>query len=546
MLDLESERNRLEQAETLREFQREWQSTEMVVVYERGQSFVEVNCLLLPEDQVEKACTPTSWYIDHQAWGPEVKFLEACESQIEYLRFGNYEGLEPLVIPRNFHDIRPDCLEISEEFRLFHNLYYDCENNHYTRIDELGNEDRIVVVEPGKVMIRLRELRLFLTAKNMHLAIQFDRDVWSKLGLGELGLTEGQMGKEQHKHSWWKLSYGDTMLSQDRKSFSRFLGIRLIAPLPPSQSGILGVAEETEKEYVEFITGMDDNGKIIKQSCAPSAMAAKPGDYLIPVSFRKTVLGKYYQYPTKFRFSNGAVWCGSLWGLRVDDHHDEKVVVLLGDLGDLPYEEQLLWRAHNFADQEGFSETYYRSQFLAEITSSERPEHLFHSNYRELEEVCRTHLGWPLLLPLNKGDEYHLQNIRIPASNEQQDFDGLVLGLTKILVDSLNEKCLKNLTPVGQRQCINGSISWLEASFSACGVSGANLHVDFLRNLQSLRSAGSAHRKGRNYRNVAARFGLGGNNLRTVFAAILKSAVLLLKYLIDLVRSQRLRPIESH
>jgi hypothetical protein len=50
--------------------------------------------------------------------------------------------------------------------------------------------------------------------------------------------------------------------------------------------------------------------------------------------------------------------------------------------------------------------------------------------------------GWPLLLPLAAGDSYLFSALRVPLSDEQSEFDGQVLALARILVDSLNEKAL--------------------------------------------------------------------------------------------------------
>ena len=48
--------------------------------------------------------------------------------------------------------------------------------------------------------------------------------------------------------------------------------------------------------------------------------------------------------------------------------------------------------------------------------------------------------------------------------------------------------------------------------------------VDFLRNLQSLRSTGSAHRKGDNYEEAKKKFGLN-NNFKEVFENILVECI---------------------
>ena len=199
--------------------------------------------------------------------------------------------------------------------------------------------------------------------------------------------------------------------------------------------------------------------------------AAPGARYLTPVSFRKQVLDKYYQQPSKYKVSDNALWCGTLWMLQIDNQNDDKVCAWLGDLGrDLPYKEQLHWRTYNFASETGVSEIYFRRQIDAQFTDSDRPEHIFQQRFDELKKTCQKQLGWPLLLPLEPDDTYHLQNIRVPANDEQRDFDELVLGLTKILVDSLNEKQLKTLIPHEQRESVKGSILRLEAALTARGV----------------------------------------------------------------------------
>ena len=257
---------------------------------------------------------------------------------------------------------------------------------------------------------------------------------------------------------------------------------------------------------------MDENGNDVEHTCNPNALANYCGrnqgapHELTPVSFRKEVLDKYYRQSSKYRVSVDTLECGSLWNIYIDNQHDDKICVWLVDLGTLPYGEQLHWRSCNFASEDGVSESYYRQQVLTESASSDRSEHIFRHRYGELARECQEHLGWPLLLPLEEGDEYHIQNIRVPATDEQQDFDELVLGLTKILIDSLNERELKKLIPPEQSQCLKGSIARLKAALVACDFQDADEHIIFLRNLQALRSEGSGHRKGRKYRKTIASF----------------------------------------
>ena len=262
------------------------------------------------------------------------------------------------------------------------------------------------------------------------------------------------------------------------------------------------------------------------------------GYYGAPVHFRKQVLDKYYQEPSKYSVEDSVLSCRYLWGLNIDNHHDDKVCVWLRDIGlYLPYAEQLHWRAHNIPPEGGVSKTYFKRQILAEFTDSDRPEDLFKQRYHDLQEICRERLGWQLLLPLDAGDDYHLQGLRIPADDEQSTFDELVLGLTKILIDSLNEKHLNTLIPDNQKAKLKGSIARLEAVLSSHDIEDAADCISFLRKLQSLRSSSATHRKGRNYQKIAKDFGVENQSLREVFTKILWQALDVLTYFTLLVRS---------
>ena len=231
--------------------------------------------------------------------------------------------------------------------------------------------------------------------------------------------------------------------------------------------------------------------------------------------------------------------------MYIDNHHDDIVCAWLGDLGRyLPYSEQEHWHHHNIPPTSGVSKTYVARQIEAQFTNSDRPEHIFKQRYHDLQKVSQTHLDWQWLLPLHTADAHHLKSLRIPATDEQRDFDAMVLSLTKILIDSLNEKSVKKLIPCEKQEAFKDKrgIALLEAALQLHDLEGADdVHIDFLRKLQNLRSSGSAHRKGRNYLRIAEYFGVENQSLRHVFANILNSASDTLDYFIVLVNSGRIR-----
>ena len=547
-MSIKSDRERLSQAKRLEWFQSDFRMTEMIDVCfsshrsdnSDSASSIGIYCALIPLDGIGRALSSPGWNLH---WGngmPDASVsYEGGEEKVEYLRYGAYNGIEPLVFCRDFYYKKYNgYMEICEEFRLFHKLYHDKKTDKYIKIDDEGEEHTVAVVKPDCVQIRLKEIRQFLAIKEMYLSIQFDCEERSTYSLKELGFEQGET-HQQNSFMCWCHSYGDWDPSE-YKSLSRLVGKRLIEPLPKSKSGLWGFAEEPQKKYIEFIIDVNENGDEITHTSDPDALA---GYFGAPVHFRKQVLEKYYQEPSKYSVEDSALSCGHLWGLNIDNHHDDKVCVWLSDIGRyLPYTEQLHWRAHNIPPEGGVSKTYFKRQILAEWTDSDRPEHLFIQRYQDLQEVCKEYLGWQLLLPLETSDEHHFQGLRIPATDEQRDFDALVLSLTKILVDSLNEKRLNTLIPDDQRAELKGSIARLEAALNSCNAEGAADCVSFLRKLQSLRSSSAAHRKGRSSRRIAKDFGVESQSLRDVFTKILWQALDVLTYFTLLVRSGQIEP----
>jgi hypothetical protein len=545
-MSIDKDKKRLTQAHTLTEVRREHKLNEMITVYqvnndEEEQSKRYIYCALIPSFQIQDSLADSTWDLEFSRGMPSgITYHKQGELQREYLRYGVDNGVEPLIIDRNFHRLQEDYREISEEFRVFHELYHDRKTDQYLKMDDAGNEEVVAVVKPDHIQIRLKEIRQFLAIKEMHLAIQFIFSETSLHSLEELELQAGDKNRQNGLMRWIR-RYGDLNGTANCWAFSRLVGKRLVEPLPKAKSGFWPFAEETEEKYEEFIIDVDENGDEIYATCNPHGGI----EYLTPVHFSKKVLGKYIQ-EEKYSVEDSILTCGSLWCVFIDNHHKDKVCMWLGDLGrDLPYSEQQHWRLHNIPPTDGISKTFFDRQLGAQFKNSDMPEHIFEQRYRDLQKVSQDNLGEQWLLPLNTADTFHLQGMRIPATDEQRGFDEVVLSLTKVLIDSLNEAYLKKMIPFEKRKKFKDKhgIAVLEAALHLNGITDGDNHLDFLRKLQSLRSSGSAHRKGHNYEKIAKHFGIENRNLRDVFTGILNSATNVLDFFITLVKSGHIREI---
>lgn len=271
-------------------------------------------------------------------------------------------------------------------------------------------------------------------------------------------------------------------------------------------------------------------GKIIEFTCRESELAnffgANPNapHFLTPIFFKKEVLDKYYNKPSKYSVRDGYFSYGSKWGINIDNNAGGCVMVYLGDLGRLPYNEQQYWKLYNIL-KGNVSPTSFKRDFQAEFCSPNEPSLFFKEKLGVLNKKWRKELGWDLFKPLTKEDEHHLKTLRVP-DNEQKDFDELVLSLSKILIDSLNvHEMKKDLTFEEHDKSIIILDKFLQQKFK---LSSPEL-VDFLRNLQNLRSKGSAHRKGEDNKKAYKKLDKG--SLSKTFENILSHSITILNTL---------------
>jgi len=119
--------------------------------------------------------------------------------------------------------------------------------------------------------------------------------------------------------------------------------------------------------------------------------------------------------------------------------------------------------------------------------------------------------------------------LHLLPKDSQAEFDSQLLALTKVLIDSLNEKEIsKGLSTLNSD---DKGITKLEKFFSERGFTDFEPHIKFLRVLQDLRSKSAAHRKGSNYDKLIADLQIADEGQQRVFALILTSAVEFIRYL---------------
>lgn len=541
-MNLDKERRRLSQAANLAWLRREWKPTDMVPVFQKPRENSpdgSISSTLIPADKIQLPLAPPWEY-----WHPGAPVFPVWDEEGREISCINRdpEGNSYFVIARRFGE--REWLEIDQNFRFYHNLFHNTATNEYLKRDGVDDsqEEVVVVVESSGVKIRFKELCDFLKFKGMYLGLHFSCTAYSEHSLAALELSQNEAKPNRMELQDGYLSWKYYCFAAPRDGYQSESVL--------DAKRLIGYSKVGKKQSVEFIIGVDENGhEIYHTSRLESAMFISThwSPNPIVVHFNKEVLDEYYLKSDIYTVEDMVLLCHddngeAKWNLPIDDDHDGKVCVLLVFLSLLPYEELLHWRKHNIPPEGDLSETYYK-RYAQEIpTESKQLGHLFRNRYHRLNQLCNAGLGWELLLPLDPGDKYHLRCLRVPFSDNQVDFDGLILSLTKILVDSLNQERLKELisdqeqAKLDQKKDGPKSIDYLEAALSSFKVENAKCYIKFLRRLQGIRSTGSAHRKGKSYRRSVKYFKLEQLGLRQGFAEILRRAIEVLEFFIHIVQ----------
>lgn len=486
-----------------------------------------IQSLLLPESEIEGEMLNDT-YNAHSLY-PCVNSCGNWENgDYAYLRYGNYDEFEPLVIERKFYGVASDSTEIAEEFRLLFNLYYDETKKEF--IDPADGACITVVKmdDAGFITIHKRYLKTYLTLKEKVLLIHVDSRCTDLDNSTNFDCSQNTVKADDNSYLY-SLTLGQTDGLTRRENFSMVYAKKVIYGCNPASCNVWPFNEA--KNFVDFLIGVDDAGNEVAFTCNPDKLSSYFGTnqdaphYLTPVFFDPAVLEKYIAKPELYTVTDAMLSCGNLWALYIDRNEAGYVSVYLGDLGrNLPNEaEQHYWRGFNIITDTKISTARFKRDFMCIAASSDSEDSVFKRNYVRVNSLVEEKLGWPLFLQLEDQDRYNFDSLRIPIHSSIPEFDMLVLSLVKTLIDSLNEKnMVKVLT--GSYTELKGSITRIETWFKEKNVPNYEEHIKFLRNLQELRSCGTGHRKGKGYKKITSALGISENNYAEAFKQLLEKA----------------------
>lgn len=485
-------------------------------------------CALVSKEKTKKVMEQYGWDLRIGSGGPGFcTSYENGKSITSYYKNLDKGFMRPVII-RDFYGRKDNYIEILEEFRLFHNLYHDTKSGSYFSFDDSGDEIEVIKVQNDEVKIRRRYLRYFMAACQKNLLLYFEMTRHYKYNLN-------YSSNKKNERLVYTI-YSGSSYSKGYTSFSRIVGKKLIPCEQIEKSGVWPF--EAKKTFQDFIIG-GDNDDPKTYSCNPELLAnyfgANPEapHYLTPVFFRKDVMQKYYN-SSDYEITDGHLYRKGAWDLRFDNNATDHVSVFLGDLGrDLPEKEQIYWKSFNLIPEERkISRTNFERSFLGNVFDAESPEHKFKQEFNCLQDYWGKHYDWSLFLPLTKKDEHFFKSLRSMLTNEQSEFDAQILALTKVTIDSLNVKFLREHLEISDSSI--KPIQLMEFFLNDLQSSLCTEQISLLRGIQSVRSTGVAHRKGTDYEKITLRLNIDHDDLRAEFDQLLLNMALLFKEIIRL------------
>lgn len=443
-----------------------------------------------------------------------------------YHRFSD-EGIEPLLFSKYFSHNQERYIDISEDFVNYYKLYEKLKSKQdraYFFIDEMGEVEEVITVQPDQVRIKWKFLLEFISIREMCLSIGYDFMRMKKGTAADITPflkdenTIDDKNNYNHFIRLWPMGldglnlqswiHGKTVLLNDPEKATTYF------------DKLFGGG------YEEFMTGYDDQGDLVYTSCNADEHGIKL------TFFKKEVLDKYYNDAKRYDVDGFTISC-DYFSLKIDNNVMKYVPVFVHYLSALPHKEQLYWKHYNIEPKEGMtmSRRYYQVMIEGNwSTEPSTPDIYFKSAYAKFNKKWQEKFGWPFYKELSGLDNYQFKALHIPTGNHIKSFCDQVMALIKITIDGINEEQLvKGITlDPGDK-----GLTKLEKFLEHHGQPMPDM-MQFLRNLQALRSGLIAHRfsaANKTTKKALEFFGLAADNYQDVACIIFIKSVWTLRAL---------------
>ncbi len=410
-----------------------------------------------------------------------------------------------LVFFRSAEGVGHVSREVAQDFVHVSGIFWHRERKAYSKLDHRG--DWLDVVSQSSrddsapvdlITVHRETLDLHLVAVSAVLVRVFEFDL-SRVPLGRHFDFDRSIKRVTTREA--DLQYRELFIEGQ---LNRIRGAQVIRPrLTPEQVEQLVVdgriIDPSKSEPVEFIVYDMRNRRVTTVTTDPSSTtnyfeAAKnqlPYE-TSPAFFRSEVLSKYRADRDKYDMSDGWIVCRGAWVLRNYSINDAgQVAAYICYLRELPYEEQIYWKAFNEEPKSGLSRRAFQNDFLGKWAEEAAP----------LEKL-------ELLLDKWESDEVEWwkppedlahRRLAVPYGDSRDEWARALGALSNVVLEGFRIQTIREaLTDSDLRFSKDErSISLLERLLQAHDVIRGDMRLEALREVNQLRNlGGSAHRVG--------------------------------------------------
>ena len=451
---------------------------------------------------------------------------------MEDTRSKSFNGGEQLVFARYFEGRigNKNNYEILQKFVHILGLHYMAERNAYCVLNEYGDIEEAIRIDqnPGKngssgttiITIKRNLIDKYAVLTDTVLVCTFD---FTRFRLSNFsGWSDGGGVKRfAHDDLIYKLH-----IQPGYASYMR--GVQIIRAQTSKESVAreFSFGEQPNRQYASFIAHDFKNDRIVEISCSPDqttnyfTKSDLPFE-LSPAFFRPEVLVRYKSDSEKYQVKERSISCRGAWYLSGYDINEAgQVHAYICDLRDLPYEEQLYWKAHNEAPKGPISKRAFTADFEGSWKMDYDP---LVSLKERLREWNRNSFPWWTLRNENLLDQVHY-----PVTSSADEWANEMLQLDQLVVEGVEKQWLKQQALIlGRTPDIKiGSLKFIEECLVGIGfeVEDARQIISPFSELHLLRSKLKGHASGEEAvkikQETIAKYGNYKKHFRSLCAAI--------------------------
>ena len=358
------------------------------------------------------------------------------------------EAGEQLVFAREFEGfaVKKHYIEVLQKLSHLFGLHYVEERSAYCRLDRHGDLEDVVSIlrmeDPSRqvrggtiVTIKRAVLDEYMAVTDTSVVRMFDIARFKPHNFGGwLSPVSSDETSDGDLHYRYHVEAGHA-------SYMR--GVQLIVSSMSKNEAAtrLGVGPEPNRDYATFVVQDWRNGVVTEVSCEPGHTANyfTKSDLpfeLSPVFFRSEVLLKYKADSEKYALEDRLISFRGAWHLETYDINEAgQVHTYLVYLRNLPYEEQLYWKAYNEPPKGPIAERACRTDFKGE----------WHSEYDAIQSVRE------IINRLNESNapwwahrsERLVERIHYPVTNSVDEWCNEILNLDQLVVEGLKSSWLR-------------------------------------------------------------------------------------------------------